>query len=271
MNNHIQITFSPVSTEQAEMLIALLSEAGFDGFEEEANVLKAFVPAAQFQEGDVKDIAVRMQVPFEMLEVAQRNWNEVWESSFEPVVVEDFVAVRAAFHESVRGVMHEIIITPKMSFGTGHHATTWLMMQEMRAIDFNGQTVLDFGTGTGVLAILAEKMGATSVTAIDNDEWSITNARENIERNEARSITLLNAGSAEVNERFGVILANINKNVILDNFGLIRQRLLPGGTLLLSGLLVADLADIREVAGQLGLRVLHHVEKHNWLLLRLSY
>jgi ribosomal protein L11 methyltransferase len=271
MDNFIQVSLSPVTAQQAEMLVALLSDVGYDGFEEETGVLNAFIPALQFQEEELRDIAERIRVTFETSEVAQRNWNEVWESSFEPVVVEDFVAVRAAFHESVKGVQHEIIITPKMSFGTGHHATTWLMMQEMRAIDFNNQTVLDFGTGTGVLAILAIKLGAASVTAIDNDDWSITNARENIERNEAAPISLLNAGSANVDGKFGVILANINKNVILDNLELIGQRLLPDGVLLLSGLLAADLADIREAARVAGLRVVHHIEKRNWLLLRLSY
>ena len=115
--------------------------------------------------------------------IPEANWNQVWESNFDPVIVDDFVAIRADFHEPVKGVSLEIIITPKMSFGTGHHATTYMMIEQMRELDFTGKSVFDFGTGTGVLAILAEKLGANKVIAVDNDEWSIENAEENFEKN----------------------------------------------------------------------------------------
>ena len=130
------------------------------------------------------------QIGFSETTIEETNWNQVWESSFEPVVVDDFVAVRADFHEPIKGIKHEIVITPKMSFGTGHHATTYMMLEQMGKLDFKDKRVLDFGTGTGVLAILAEKMGAKKIIAIDNDEWSIENANENIKRNNCVAVEL---------------------------------------------------------------------------------
>ncbi len=131
----------------------------------------------------LNDLTSSLQLSFSKTIIEETNWNQVWESNFDPVIVDDFVAVRAHFHEPIKNVQHEIVITPKMSFGTGHHATTYMMMQQMRELDFAGKNVFDFGTGTGVLAILAEKLGAQKVIAIDNDDWSIENADENVKRN----------------------------------------------------------------------------------------
>src|SRR5205085_7037613 len=139
---------------------------------------------------------------------------EEWEKNFERVIIDDFVAIRAPFHKPIQKVTHEIVITPKMSFGTGHHATTFMMIQQMQDVDFKNKKVLDFGTGTGILAILAEKLGATKITAIDNDEWSISNANENIKTNNCRNIQLLLSDSPMLSQKFDVILANINKSVI---------------------------------------------------------
>ncbi len=147
--------------------------------------------------------------------IEKQNWNALWESNFEPVQVDDFVGVRAGFHAPFGGVVeHDIVITPKMSFGTGHHGTTYCVMQLMRGIDFANKSVFDFGTGTGILAILAQKLGAGPVLAVDNDDWCIENASENIIVNNTQSIEIEKVNDANLNKKFNIIIANINKNII---------------------------------------------------------
>ena len=244
MDNYIQITFSNLKADEPEILIAVLSDLNYSGFEETENGLLAYIKETDFDSERLKWIAEHYQMHYSTALVEAQNWNALWESNFEPVVVNDFVAVRANFHPPFKDVRHEIIITPKMSFGTGHHATTWMMMNEMSALDFKNKTVFDFGTGTGILAILAEKLGASNIVAIDYDEWCIANSLENIEKNNCACIELLKADSAAMNRKFDIILANINKNVILDNAALLVQQLNPDGILLLSGLLNEDEAEI---------------------------
>jgi len=270
MCEYIQIEFNDISPEQSDLLIALLNEIGFEGFEEGNNILKAFIPKGDFNESAFAESISSVGVGFSQTIIEETNWNKVWESNFEPVIIADFVAIRADFHEPVRSVQYEIIITPKMSFGTGHHATTYMMMEQMRELDFRGKSVFDFGTGTGVLAILAEKLGAKKVIAVDNDEWSIANANENIKRNNSTSIHLQKAGSAEINEEFDIILANINKNVILDNLEFIRKQRSPGGTILLSGLLTGDEQEIFAKCNKIGLKFDIKAERYNWLFVKLS-
>src|SRR5918995_4444294 len=202
MDNYIQIKFQNISQEQSDILIAQLTEIGFEGFEEEESRLKAFIASTNFDEKLLQNISTPQQLVFSKTIIEQTNWNRVWESNFDPVIVDDFVAVRAEFHEPIKDVEFEIVITPKMSFGTGHHATTYMMMQQMREIDFANKTVFDFGTGTGVLAILAEKLGAKTVLAIDNDTWSIENAYENIKRNNCTAIELKLADTAAMKGKF---------------------------------------------------------------------
>ncbi|MEI9809072.1 MAG: 50S ribosomal protein L11 methyltransferase [Bacteroidota bacterium] len=216
------------------------------------------------------EIALQQKVSFNKTIIEETNWNQLWESNFDPVIVDDFVAVRADFHAPVKGVEHEIIVTPKMSFGTGHHATTYMMIQQMRQIDFTGKTVLDFGTGTGVLAILAEKLGAQKITALDHDDWSIDNAGENISRNNCKLIRLKKADTANVDNSCDIILANINKNVILDNFPVLVKQLAPGGILLLSGLLPGDQHDIFRKNDAYSLQLIQTTVRANWLCIKLS-
>ncbi len=268
MTNHIQITFSDIQPEQQEWVIAHLAEAGYDGFEENENELKAFIPEDSYDKFILKELAFKYQLAYSEQKIAAQNWNAVWESNFKPVIVDDFVAVRADFHAPIKEVKYEIIITPKMSFGTGHHATTYMMLEQMREIDFAGKEILDFGTGTGVLAILAEKLGAASIIAIDIDEWSIENANENIKRNSCSLIDLKKADSAFLPLSFGVILANINKNVIMDNMPALASQLIPGGTILLSGLLKNDEEDIKKAAEEESLHFSGKAERDNWLCLK---
>lgn len=268
--NYIQVTIDNVSEEQSGILIAQLSGLGFDGFEEQENSLKAFTNEDQFPEEALKEILEELQLTYLKETIASKNWNEEWEKNFEPVLVDDFVAVRADFHEPIKNVQHEIIITPKMSFGTGHHATTYLMMQQMRTIDFRKKTVFDFGTGTGILAILAEKLGASTVYAIDNDEWSIENAKENAQNNNCHSLTFDLIDDPSGSESFDIILANINKNVIITYISVLSNRLSRNGQLLLSGLLKEDEQDILQIAKQLPIKHIATTHENKWICIQFS-
>jgi ribosomal protein L11 methyltransferase len=270
MEKYIQIEFHNISNEQSEILIADLSESGFEGFEEEETSLKAFIPENLFNEDLIKEIVIQQNISYIKTVIEETNWNEVWESNFQPVIVDDFVAIRAHFHEPIQSTQFEIVITPKMSFGTGHHATTYMMMQQMRDIDFNNKSVFDFGTGTGVLAILAEKLGAKEILGTDNDEWSITNATENTQRNNCNKIKLKLSSVVPNENKFDIILANINKNVILANVQILKQQLKQNGVLLLSGLLKEDENDILSATDKLGFKLINSIERSNWLSIRLS-
>lgn len=267
---YIQIHFTTNDQSLKDELIAALSEIMFEGFEETDEGLNAFIKEVDFNNELFEEIIRKYNLPFNKNIIEQQNWNALWESSFEPVIVENFAAIRAGFHEPVNNVQHEIIITPKMSFGTGHHATTYMMISEMHHIDFTGKTVFDFGTGTGVLAILAEKLGAASVSAIDNDEWSIDNARENCEVNGCKKIELQLASHPDTENKFEIILANINKNIILQFMQSLSQQLLPGGVLLLSGLLEEDEDDIKKAAINYSLQFIHTIKRDKWICMKFS-
>lgn len=244
---HIQVTIPTVDFQ--EVLIALMGEMGYEGFEQEDDRLLAFAPEAAFDEAALGELLGAHGLPYTLQQIEERNWNAEWEANFQPVVVEGFCAIRAHFHPPMPEVEHELIITPKMSFGTGHHATTYMMLHAMRGIGLKGKRVLDFGTGTGVLAILAERLGADAVVAIDNDDWSIENALENVEANGCTRIGVLKKDRvADVDGVFDVILANINKHVILSEMQALAQHLAEGGVILLSGLLQNDAEDIENEA-----------------------
>ena len=178
------------------------------------------------------------------------------------------MGVRADFHKPLTGVEHEIVITPKMSFGTGHHATTYLMLREMKKISFLGKKVLDFGTGTGVLAILAEKCGASEILALDNDDWSIANAAENISQNDCSRIKLLLSENLLRESVYDIILANINRHVLLDNMEVLSKILSATGILLMSGVLAEDRGLMEDTARKFRLKMVGIEEKDNWLCLR---
>jgi len=270
MKNYIHIRFQPVTKEQQEILIAQLSELGYEGFEEGFNYISAYIPDDQYNEAGTYDLVSGAETTITKEVIAPRNWNAEWEQNFQPVLIDDFCGIRAHFHAPLQQVQHEIIITPKMSFGTGHHATTHLMIQSMQQLSFTGKTVLDFGTGTGVLAILAERLGAKSVIAIDNDEWSITNAIENIELNHCSNITIEQAESLQMSTEFDIILANINKHVLLANMGAIKQHLTQAGVVIMSGLLVGDRPDIEQAAVNNGLLVYEQKLRGDWMCLMLK-
>ena len=247
------------------MLIAQLSEAGVEGFEEEDNALHAFAEENILNEENISAIISSQQFSFSKKIIGQKNWNEEWEKNFHPVVIDDFCMIRAAFHEAVVSVKYDIIITPKMSFGTGHHATTYMMVEAMRQINFNNKKVLDFGTGTGVLAILAEKCGASEVLAIDCDEWSITHAHENISVNQCRNITVKKSDSTQGTSVFDIILANITKNIIVQNLPSFWQHLTLAGVLIISGLLETDSLGFQTEAEKNDFEITGSFKKQGWV------
>lgn len=270
MSDYIQIKFSHLPAEKQDLLIALLDEAGYEGYEEGSGFFSAFIPKEKFDESALHAIEQREQVNAITEIVREKNWNEEWERNFQPVIIDNFCAVRASFHQPIPGVEHEIIITPKMSFGTGHHATTHLMIRYIQQLPIKGKQVLDFGTGTGILAILAERCGAADIIAIDNDDWSIENAAENIEVNQCTAIKLKKAGQLLDLGSYDVILANINRHVILANMLDLKQHLSPGGVLVLSGLLPDDAPIIELKAAECDLRIREQKNYNNWIGLLLE-
>ena len=261
--NSIQLSIE-ANEDKQEILISQLIELGATGFEQTDTTLLAYFNENNFLGEAVNEVVKNYTIIVATIE--ERNWNEIWESNFQPVVVADFCAIRAEFHEPIINVEHEIIITPKMSFGTGHHATTFMMIEQMRNLDFINKVVFDFGTGTGILAILAEKLGAGRIKAIDVDEWSVINAEENIQRNGCNRITLEQTTQLPT-EMFDIILANINKNVIIEYLPILLPIVKPEGQILFSGLLKDDEADITEASINLGLKCIAKKQKENWISL----
>lgn len=268
--NHIQLSIFPITQEESEIVIARLADTGFEGFEEEENILHAFIVENKFDEKNIIDILSPLKLTFTKKIIEQKNWNEEWEKNFQPVIVDNFCIVRADFHATIPTVQHDIIITPKMSFGTGHHATTYMMISAMRHIDFKDKNVLDFGTGTGILAILAEKCGAKHVLAIDNDEYCIKNAAENIVVNQCSIITVEKRDSTQATGVFDIILANITRNIIIENLPYIWQHLTAAGVLLVSGLLRNDKEDFQLQAEKNGFTTTGFYEQGEWICLQLQ-
>lgn len=260
---HIQLSIEANELQQ-EYLIGILSQFDATGFEQTPTHILAYFEENNFENNNIKDALKNFQ--FQMQTLKEQNWNNEWERNFQPVLVGDFCAIRADFHQPIQDVQHEIIITPKMSFGTGHHATTYMMIDQMKDIDFKNKKVFDFGTGTGILAILAEKMGAAKVSAIDIDEWSINNAVENIAMNNCNKI-YVTLDTILPDEKFDVFLANINRNVILQYIPQIKNCLLPNGYLLLSGLLTSDEKDIVEAFEKNQFQLMKQTTRTNWISL----
>lgn len=273
---YIELNIPAGSAEEAELLIAELAEFPFESFLEEEGALKAYIPAAELAgcKGCVDEMLAAKGVSGQRyIGIEDRNWNALWESQFDPVEVEGGPVIRAPFHPPCEDGRMEIVIMPKMSFGTGHHATTYLMAAEMSGHDFAGKTVLDMGSGTGVLAIIAAKSGAASVDAVDIDEWAWRNAVENIETNgvEAAVRPVMGDAGAIEGQKYDVILANINRNILLADLPAYIRALNPGGTVIVSGILERDIADITSRARETGLEPAGQRLKEGWAALSFNY
>ena len=269
----VQVTCPP---DWTDVLIAELSERGYDGFLETDTGFETYREAATFDEAVLQDVISRYgsqaSLRYTLQTVVEQNWNEDWEKNFEPITVEDQCRVRATFHPEDTSYPYEIIINPKMSFGTGHHATTYLMLRTQLEIDHQGKRVMDAGCGTGILSIMAIKRGASRVLAFDIDEWAVNNGQENIALNDSHAIELFQGTIAEVTdaEPFDLILANINRNVLLDEMAQYAKHLAPGGQLLLSGFYEEDIAAITQAAGSQALQLISRHAREQWACLLLQ-
>ncbi|MDE7134359.1 MAG: 50S ribosomal protein L11 methyltransferase [Rikenellaceae bacterium] len=254
----LKITLAQPSEEQQEIIIASLADMGFDSFDSEnESILSAYIPSSEYDvhASDITLFCNTLDASTEIEEMEDVNWNAVWESNFSPIEVNDRCVVRAPFH-SVPKVEYDLVIMPKMSFGTGHHATTCLMLKHLLERDIEGLRVLDMGCGTGVLAILAAKRGACHVDAIDIDEWAAENARENItENNVAERVEVMLGDASLLKGRcYDLIVANINRNILLADMSAYADTLSNGGTLIISGFLGIDCDILTQKASSLGLR-----------------
>ncbi len=266
---YVRVTISPVDAESSGMLVALLSELGYQGFEEGGDSLQAFIESSEFKEDELRPLVEMSAASYSLSTEEERNWNAIWESSFEPVIIPGFVAVRADFHAPVAYVQHEILITPKMSFGTGHHATTAMMLRYLLEVNPAGKDVFDFGCGTGVLAILAARMGAKKVLATDHDPICVENTSENCMENGVEQVEVSMQDIGDVHASYDLILANINLNILKAHMTDLYKRLRPSGELLLSGILQQDQEAIRTAAIAAGFELVSSKTEEEWLAMQL--
>ncbi|MEM8525951.1 MAG: 50S ribosomal protein L11 methyltransferase [Bacteroidota bacterium] len=256
------------STELNEILIALLSQFPFDTFQEQEDGLEAYIPADLVESKIEENLSIwqqQFEFQYEKNFVKAQNWNAVWESNFQPIIVDEFCGIRADFHEPIPNVEHELIIQPKMAFGTGHHATTFQVIQMMEHLPLEGRRVFDYGCGTGILAILASKLGASTIDAIDIDEWSKENTEENATLNQVKTVEVWRGDLSTLRDNgYDCILANITFNVISSSLTSLYSKLHLGGYLITSGFFPADAERLKTQAGNLGLRVIRESQKGDW-------
>jgi len=256
-----------------EILVAELGAVGFESFTEtEDGGLSAYIQSDEWIEGMLEQVQIlssdEVEFKVERENIEQVNWNEEWEKNFEPIEVQGKVSVRAPFH-SGKELEYNIVIEPKMSFGTGHHETTHLMIEHLLEVDLQGKKVLDMGCGTGILAIFSEMRGASEVDAIDIDPWCYENSVENAARNNCRKIKVFEGDAGLLKEQqFDVLIANINRNILLEDMSSYVRCLKPGGLLLLSGFYVEDMEQIGRKAQELGLKLLDEKERNRWVGLK---
>lgn len=271
--NYYELLFTVITTEdyQQDMLINTLGEVGFDTFEELEFGFKAYIPVDDFDEAKLIEAITPYRdlftFSYEVTLIPQKNWNEVWESNFEPINIQDKIFVRATFHEPRPEIEYEIVIDPKMAFGTGHHQTTSMMLELMLENEFAGKNVLDMGCGTGILAIMASKSSAAKITAVDYDIICYESTLENAQLNNIENITAI-CGSKEVipDEQYDTILANINRNILLDQMQRYSEVLKADGELYLSGFYEQpDLDIIMDQARKYGLKYIIHKKNSDWV------
>ncbi len=267
-----KITFT---TQDPELLLAFIQHLPFDSFEVAEKKLDAYIPAKEDSkeiQNELNELKERLDFSFEQTFIPYKNWNAVWESNFSPIRVKDFCGIRADFHPSFEPpVDHEIHIQPKMAFGTGHHATTWMMIDQMAKLDFKGKTAFDYGCGTGILAILAEKLGATAIDAVDIEPPAVENTIEHLALNNCSKITTYEGTLDQLKmNHYGIILANINRNVILKSLPTLYNQLNKGGYLLISGFIEQDTELLRNSTLQEGFAVQEVQTRGNWICMVLN-
>ena len=268
--DYIELNIPVADAAQAEIVVAELAELPFESFATEGGLLKAYIPQDRLI--DCKEQADELMQRCGIrgaryVQIESQNWNQLWESNFQPVDIDGRVLVRAPFHPAGNGCGMEIVIMPKMSFGTGHHATTCLMVRAILDLaPLDGRRVLDMGCGTGILAIAAAKCGAAAVDAVDIDEWAAENCRENVRDNATADRTEVLQGdiSAVAGRRYDLILANINRNILLHDMAAYARLLDSGGHLIVSGFLDSDICALRQGASACGLHPAAEYHRDGW-------
>ncbi|MCK5814311.1 MAG: 50S ribosomal protein L11 methyltransferase [Flavobacteriaceae bacterium] len=272
---YISYNFTVSPKEPAsEILIAELGYAGFESFVDSENGFVGYIQKEEWNENILDAIFVlnnnEFKISYEIEEIAQVNWNKEWENNFNPIQVDGLVSIRAPFHENPN-LEYDIVIEPKMSFGTGHHETTHMMIQHLNSLDLKGKKTLDMGCGTGILAIFAEMKGAQPIDAIDIDNWCYLNSIENIERNNCEHISVFEGEASLLkNKKYDVIIANINRNILLNDMAAYANCLNAKGTLLLSGFYKEDIPIIEKEISKYKLKVLSVIERNKWVSLKCS-
>jgi ribosomal protein L11 methyltransferase len=272
----LQITIGSFE-EWNDIFVAYLAELDYESFVEEAPVLKSYIQEALYNGKTLQALLTELQTKgaqinaFELSLLPQQNWNATWEAQFEPVIINEHLRIVAPFHDLPPAEGIEIKILPKMSFGTGHHQTTHLICQNMLSLDLQDKKVLDMGAGTGVLAILAERLGAAHISAVEIEEWSAENILENVALNGSTKIQAIHGGAPEIPAMaYDVILANINKNVLLEQLPVYSQVIVSGGLLMLSGFFVTDAPDLIAAAAQVGFEWVRTDARENWAVVLLK-
>jgi ribosomal protein L11 methyltransferase len=270
---YIEYTFQVQPKEPAtEILIAQLGFVGFESFVENDSGVVAYIQQQDWNPEILADVFIlnseEFKISYEHKEVAQTNWNAEWEKNFEPIQVDDLVSIRAPFHENP-ALQYDIVIEPKMSFGTGHHETTHMMIQHLLDLGLTNKKVLDMGCGTGILAIFAEMKGAQPIDAIDIDRWCYENSIENAERNKCQYISVYEGDSSLLTgKEYDVIIANINRNILLSDMKIYTDALRENGILLLSGFYEEDIPIIDQEVSQYELTLDKKIKRNNWVALK---
>lgn len=267
--DHIEVNIKCLP-DFSEILLAELSEIGFDSFLDTEEGFKGYAEEKKFREDALKELmrryAVAAEVQYEVTKIERRNWNEEWEKSYAPIIIDNRCVVKASFHNIEQSFPVEIIINPKMSFGTGHHETTYLMLSQQLELDHNQKDVLDVGCGTGILSIMASKLGASSINGCDIDEWSVENSKENIALNACDNIhiALGSVGTVKFVKQYDIIIANINHNVLLQEIPVYAGLLKEDGHVLVSGFYKNDVPDIQQIGKKNKLLKVNEKLKNNW-------
>jgi ribosomal protein L11 methyltransferase len=269
--NYIEIDFTITPVEPGnEILAAHLAEIGFESFVLTDTGLLAYITTAKYEKGEIEKLNIlkskEFKITFTQKNIPDKNWNEEWEKSYDAVTIAGKCRVRAPFHPDDKNCKYDIIIEPKMSFGTAHHETTALMIEQILELNVKGRSVLDIGCGTAVLAILAAKMQALDVTAIDIDEWAFNNSLENIVRNNVGDIKVLLGGIEMAKGSYDIIFANINRNILMNDIPAYAEHLSETGILLMSGFYESDTSAIAAKAGSCDLKLCSSAVKNNWVV-----
>lgn len=273
----LKCQIQPFTEEIADILIAELGELDYESFTQSDDAVEAYIQVPLFDMEAVNEISLNhlSNAPFTLSyshkTIESQDWNAVWESNFNPVIISDQVVIRASFHTDTPKVPHDIVIDPKMSFGTGHHSTTSLMIQTILETDLTDKTVLDMGCGTSLLAILASQRNAAKVDAIDIDEWPYKNSLENIQTNGADNVSVfLGDATLLVGKKYDIVLANINRNILLNDMKHYVACLPKGGQLIMSGFYTEDLTYIQDEAKKNNLEYISHKVDLNWVAVRFT-